>query len=47
MIFLGEKIEEELVWAARFKGCGEFYAIRGVDAGENNIPRSSTSHLLP
>jgi hypothetical protein len=30
MIFLGDKIEDELVWAARCKGCGELYVIREV-----------------
>jgi hypothetical protein len=34
MIFLGKKIEEELVWAVRCKGCGEYYVTREVSAGE-------------
>ena len=37
MIFLGKKIEEELVWAARCKGCGELYAIGEVGAGETTF----------
>lgn len=38
MVFLGEKIEEELVWAARCKGCGELYVLREVSAGEETFP---------
>jgi hypothetical protein len=38
MIFLGEKIEQEEVWAARCKGCGEMYIIREVGAGETTFP---------
>ena len=38
MIFLGEKIEDELVWAVRCKGCGELYVIREVGAGETSFP---------
>ena len=38
MIFLGEKIEQELVWAVRCKGCGELYVIREVGAGETTFP---------
>jgi hypothetical protein len=34
MIFLGKKIENELVWTVRCKGCGEFYVTREVLAGE-------------
>lgn len=38
MFFLGEKIEEELVWAVRCKGCGELYVIREVSGGEVTFP---------
>jgi hypothetical protein len=38
MIFLGEKIEDEEVWAAQCKGCGELYIIREVGAGETTFP---------
>jgi hypothetical protein len=34
MIFLRDKIEEELSWAFRCKGCGEMYVIRPVDGAE-------------
>jgi hypothetical protein len=34
MIFLNKKIEEELVWTVRCKGCGEYYVTREVGAGE-------------
>jgi hypothetical protein len=34
VIFLGNKIEDELVWAVRCKGCGELYVIRQVAVGE-------------
>jgi hypothetical protein len=38
MIFLGEKIADEEVWATRCKGCGEMYVIREVAAGETTFP---------
>jgi hypothetical protein len=38
VIFLGEIIEEESVWAVRCKGCGELYAIREVGGGETSFP---------
>jgi hypothetical protein len=34
MIFLVKKIEGELVWVIRCKGCGENYVTREVGAGE-------------
>ena len=30
MIFLRDKIEQELRWAFRCKGCGEMYVIRPI-----------------
>jgi hypothetical protein len=38
MTFLGDKIEQELVWAVLCKGCGELYVIREVGAGETSFP---------
>jgi hypothetical protein len=43
VIFLGEKIEQELVWAVRCKGCGELYVIREVGAGETSFPVTQQS----
>ncbi len=43
MIFLGAKIELELVWAVRCKGCGELYAIREVGAGEMTLSTQAIS----
>ncbi len=42
MIFLRDKIEEELSWAFRCKGCGEMYVIRPVDGAEIIYPRRET-----
>jgi rRNA maturation endonuclease Nob1 len=43
LIFLGDKIEDELVWAVRCKGCGELYAICKVGAGEVTLSKRTIS----
>ena len=34
MIFLRDKIEQELAWAFRCKACGEMYVIRPIAGAE-------------
>ena len=38
MTFLGNRIEEALVWFVRCKGCGEVYLIREVGGAEVSLP---------
>ena len=44
MIFLRDKIEQELGWAFRCKGCGEMYVIRPIAAAEVTYPEVEQVH---
>ena len=44
--FGGGKIDDELDWAVRCKGCCELYVLRGVGAEENTL-HSRATHTIP
>jgi hypothetical protein len=44
MIFLHDKVEQELAWSFRCKGCGEIYVVRPVAGAETAYPDSEAIH---
>ena len=44
--FGGDKIDDELHWAVRCKGCGELYVLREVGAEETAF-HSRATHTIP